>query len=142
MLLGCSQTDSLGSDESMSTARKLLRRYWSLVIASLIPIMDSQIDRVPDPIENQDPSKLVLTLIFLYGFGVLICSALLVHSWMMQRRFAMNKWRVIFWTHVLLLPALITTGLGLHRIQTYTYELAADFQRWGGGAGIKRCMAM
>jgi len=99
----------------------------------LIPFLDSYIDRVPDPIENQDPSNLVLALIFLYGFGALICLGLLVHSWLMQRRDTANRWRLVFWTHLLLLPALITSGLGLHRIQTYTYELAVDFQRWGGG---------
>lgn len=117
----------------MNTVNRLLKRYWSLVVACLIPFLDSQIDRVLDPIENQDPSKLVLALIFLYCLGALICLGLLIHAWMAQRRLAKNKWTVVFWTHVLLLPALITAGLGVHRIQTYTYELAVDYQRWGGG---------
>jgi hypothetical protein len=117
----------------MSTARRLLMRYWSLVIACFVPVLDARLDRIPDPIENTDPSKLVLTLLFLYGCGTLICLSLLVHSWIRQRRFAKNIWTVIFWTHALILPALITIGLGLQRIQTYTYPLAVDYQRWGGG---------
>ena len=99
----------------------------------MVPLLDAYFDRIPDPIENTDPSSLVRTLLFLYGFGTLICLSLLAHSWMMQRRFAKNTWSVIFWTHALILPALTTTGLGLQRVQTYTYELAADYQRWGGG---------
>jgi hypothetical protein len=51
----------------------------------------------------------------------------------MQRRYAKNKWRLVFWAHVLVFPALAVPALGIHHIQTYTYELAADFQRWGGG---------
>jgi hypothetical protein len=117
----------------MNTAQRLLNRYWSLVVAFLVPLLDAHFDRIPDPIENSDPSNLVLTLLFLYGFGTLICLSLLVHSWIMQRRFAKNIWNVIFWTHVLILPASITVGFGLQRVQTYTYELAIDYQRWGGG---------
>jgi hypothetical protein len=111
----------------------IVKRYWSLLVALFIPLVQSYADRIPDPIEHQDPSNAVMALCFIYGAGVAICLCLLLHSWMMQRRCARNKWRLVFWTHALLLPALVTIGLGFHRLQTYTYELAVDFQHWGGG---------
>jgi len=123
----------------MSKARQIFGRYWSLAIACLIPLLDSYADRFPEgPIESQGQSiaaqsNVVTTLCLIYGVGAAICLGLLIHSWVMQRRLTRNMWRLVFWTHVLLFPAFITLILGLHRIQTYTYDLAADFQRWGGG---------
>jgi hypothetical protein len=123
----------------MSKIRQLFGRYWSLVFACLIPFLDAYADRFPGgPIESQGQSiaaqsNVVTTLCLIYGAGATICLGLLIHSWVMQRCLTRNKWRLAFWTHILLFPALVTLMLGLHRIQTYTYDLSADFQRWGGG---------
>jgi hypothetical protein len=125
----------------MSIVKRFLKRYWSLFAALSILFLESYTDRVPaDPTEylNQSnavqyASNAVLTLCIICGIGAAICLGLVAHSWTMQRRYAKNKWRLVFWAHVLIFPALAVPALGLHQIQTYTYELAADFQRWGGG---------
>jgi hypothetical protein len=118
---------------AVSIVRRFLKRYWSLLAALSIPLLDGYADRIPDPIDYQSASKSVLALCFIYGIGAIICLGLLVHSWMVQRRYTKNKWWLIFWAHILLLPALVSIGLGLHRVQTFTYELAVDFQYWGAG---------
>jgi hypothetical protein len=125
----------------MSIVRRFSKRYWSLFAALSILFLESYADRVPGElvsyqstsIDIQNASNAVLTLCFIYGVGTAICLGLMAHSWTMQRRYAKNKWRLVFWVHVLIFPALAVPALGLHQIQTYTYELAADFQRWGGG---------
>lgn len=125
----------------MSIVKRFSKRYWSLFAALTIPFLESYTDRIPaDPAEYlsqpnaiQIASNAVLTLCFIYGIGAAICLGLVVHSWTMQRRYAKSRWRLVLWAHVLIFPALAVPALGLHEIQTYTYELAADFQRWGGG---------
>jgi hypothetical protein len=120
----------------MRLLKLFLDRYWSLLLALLVPFLAPYADHVPD-VElfntQEDASNAVLTLCFIYGAAAAMCLGLLVHSWVMQRRSTRNKWWLVFWTHALLFPALAATVMGLHRIQTFTYELSADFQRWGGG---------
>jgi hypothetical protein len=125
----------------MSIVKQFLKRYWSLFAALSIPFLQLYADRVPGElvsyqstsIDVQNASNAVLTLCLIHGIGAVICLGLVAHSWTMQRCYAKNKWRLVFWAHVLIFPALAVPALGLHQIQTYTYELAADFQRWGGG---------
>jgi hypothetical protein len=61
-----------------------------------------------------------------------ICSVLIVHSWQVQRRFTKNKWWLIFWTHLLLFPALCSIMLGLDAVYDSTYVIALDRGQFRG----------
>lgn len=61
---------------------------------------------------------------------IALCLGLLVHSWRMQRRYARNKWRLVFSAHVLLFPTLCTIVLGLRKIQVSTYDIALEREQF------------
>jgi hypothetical protein len=52
-----------------------------------------------------------------------------VHSWLIQRRYAQNRLHLLLWTLVLLLPMLSAVWLGLNAIRVNTYDYAADYNR-------------
>jgi hypothetical protein len=89
------------------------RRYWSLAIALGLPVivflfMDYQSVR---------------------AITSIVCMILLVHSWLIQRRYTQNRLVLLCWTFVLLLPMLGAIWLGLNVIRVYTYDYAADYNR-------------
>jgi hypothetical protein len=48
----------------------------------------------------------------------------------MQCRFTRNKWRLVFWIHVLLLPALTSIVMGHGTIQVSTYDLSLEREQF------------
>jgi uncharacterized membrane protein len=66
----------------------------------------------------------------IYTVVTAACLGLIIHSWQMQSRFTRNKWRLLFWTHVLLFPALTTIVLGLGEIQVSTYDLSLEREQF------------
>lgn len=115
----------------MNIVRRFLKRFWSLLIASLIVVLEIYARGIPfEPVEFQNPARVVWTMCLIYTAITALCLGLIVHSWQIQRRFAINKWRLIFWTHVLLFPALTTIVLGLGEIQVATYDLSLEREQF------------
>ena len=52
----------------------------------------------------------------------ILCLALLSQSWLMQRRYARNRERLVFLTLALSLPALASIWLGLNVLRFYSYN--------------------
>jgi hypothetical protein len=57
---------------------------------------------------------------------LVLCVALLIHSWFMQRRFTRTPQRLVLLTLVLCLPALASIWLGLNVIRFYSYAPESD----------------
>jgi hypothetical protein len=113
--------------EDMSMVQRFLKRFWSLFFACLIPVIVLYSDAfVDDPILFKNPSRVVWIICLIVIFVTAICLGLLVHSWQMQRLYTRNNWRLVFWTHVVLFPALCTIVLGLRKIQVSTYDIALE----------------
>jgi hypothetical protein len=117
----------------------LLDRYWSLLAAFLISALTLYGHSIDiEPVFFQNPANVVSIVCLIYMSVTALCVGLAVQSWRVQRSFTRNKWRLAFWTHVLLLPALVTIVLALGRIQVSTYDLAEEreqFQRLHWYAG-------
>jgi hypothetical protein len=115
----------------MSTVRRLLKRYWSLLVASLIVVLEVYARGIPfEPVESQNSARVVWIMCLIYTTVTALCLGLIVHSWRMQRRLARNKWWLVFWTHVLLFPALTAIVLGLGEIQRSTYDLSLEREQF------------
>jgi hypothetical protein len=111
--------------------RLFLKRYWSLLVASLIVVLDVYVRFIDfEPVEFQNPARVVLIMCLICTTVTVLCLGLLVHSWQMQRRFTRNKWRLVFWTHVLLFPALIAIVMALGEIQVSTYDLSLEREQF------------
>jgi hypothetical protein len=59
----------------------------------------------------------------------IVCMILLMHSYLLQRRYTQNRFHPLFWTPALLLPMLGAIWLALNVIRANTYEYAVDYQR-------------
>lgn len=127
----CSTMDLLLGGEDMDIVRFFLRRYWSLLAAFLIVVLEIYARGIPfELVEFQNPARLVWIMCLIYTTVTALCLGLIFHSWRMQHRFAKNKWRLVFWTHVLLFPALATIVLGLGEIQVSTYDLSLEREQF------------
>jgi hypothetical protein len=126
----------------MSTAGRFLKRYWSLLIAYLLVVLEVYARGMDfEPVEFQNPARVVWIMCSIITTVTVLCFGLIVHSWQMQRQHAGNKWRLVFWTHVLLFPALTTIVLGLGTIQVSTYDLSLEreqFQNLHRYAGVAK----
>jgi hypothetical protein len=117
--------------EAMSMVRRFLKRYWSLLVASLIVVLDFYARHIDfEPVEFQNPARVVWIMCLICTTVTALCLGLIVHSWQMQRRFTRDKWRLVFWTHVLLFPALISIAMGLGEIQVSTYDLSIEREQF------------
>jgi hypothetical protein len=117
--------------EYMNIVRRFLKRYWSLFFACLIPVIVFYTDYIAaDPMEFQNPVRVVWIMCLICAIVIALCLGLLVHSWQMQRRYARNNWRLVFWAHLLLLPALCTIVLVLRKIQVSTYDIALEREQF------------
>jgi hypothetical protein len=103
----------------VSKTRPIFERYWSLVVAFILPVIEIVVELKYAYPDNELTRVTVSVL----------CLALLIHSWFMQRRYVKNKWRLAFFTLVLSLIALGPLWLGLNVIRFYSYDLGADYQR-------------
>jgi len=59
----------------------------------------------------------------------IVCMILVVHSWLMQRRYTLSRSSLLLWTLVLLLLMLGATWLGLNVIRAHTYDYAINYSR-------------
>jgi hypothetical protein len=90
-----------------------LVRYWSLAISLGLPVMVYIL-------LDRNVARTITSI---------LCIILLVHSWLMQNRYAQSRLRLLLWTFVLLLPMLGAIWLGLNVIRSNTYEFAVDYAR-------------
>jgi hypothetical protein len=115
----------------MSAVRRVLKRFWSLLLAILIVVLEVYARGIEfEPVFFQNPARVVWIMCLIYTTVTLLCLGLIVHSWQNQRRFTGNKWRLVCWTHVLLLPVLTTVVLGLGKIQVSTYDLSIEREQF------------
>jgi hypothetical protein len=115
----------------MRVVRQLLSRYWSLFAASFIMALAIFARGIEiEPVEFQNPARVVWLMCSIIATATVLCRGLTIHSWLMQRRFAQNKWRLVFWKHVILFPAITTIVLGLGRIQVSTYDLSLEREQF------------
>jgi hypothetical protein len=105
----------------MAKLSKLLERYWSLATAILLPVIELLTEGLIRLFVDYEVSRAVLSV---------VCIALLIHSWFMQRRYANSKWRLAFFRLLLSLVALGPVWLGLNVMRSYSYNLAADYERY------------
>jgi hypothetical protein len=111
--------------------QRLLKRYWSLIFAMMLVVLGGYFRRIPfDPLEFEDSARAIWILCLIEITVLALYMGLIVHSWRTQRRFAVNKWRLVFWTHLLLFPALCAVVLGLGEIQRSTYEIAMEQEQF------------
>ncbi len=92
-------------------------RYWSLVVAILFPLF---------AIATESAARLGEYDVVLQAILSVICLALFVHSWFMQRRYTQNKWRLSFFTLLLIFFALVPLWLGLNVIRNYSYNAGVE----------------
>jgi len=115
----------------MSNGYSFFLRYWSLLVAFLIVVLEIYARGIPiEPVEFENPAKVVWIMCLIIATATVLCLGLIVHSWQMQRRYAKNKWRLVFWIHVVSFPALCTIILGLRTIQIATYDLAIVYEQF------------
>jgi hypothetical protein len=118
-------------EEKCRKPRRILERYWSLLIAFLIVVLEIYAHEIPfEPVEFQNPARVVWIMCLIYTSVTALCLGLIVQSWQMQCRFTRNKWRLVFWIHVLLLPALTSIVMGHGTIQVSTYDLSLEREQF------------
>ena len=117
----------------MSRMMFFAKRYWSLLAAFLVLVIMMFADSFTGDLSDlKNPAVGVWLLCSSYAALAALCLGLAVHSWQMQRRHTRNIWRLAFWTHVLVLPVLCATVLGLDVIQVDTYDLAIIERQFQG----------
>jgi hypothetical protein len=104
----------------MARAFGALGRYWSLVAATILPLVELFTELVTRGFWGfHEIVRAALSIVLI---------ALLVHSWFMQRRFAQSKWRFAFLTLLLSLLALGPLWLGLNVIRYYAHPM--NWNNW------------
>jgi len=98
----------------MTKLSKLLARYWSLATAILLPVIELLTEGVIRLFADYEVARAVLSV---------VCIALLVHSWFLQRKYAESKWQLAFFTLLLTLVALGPVWLGLNVMRAHFYPL-------------------
>ncbi len=89
-----------------------IHRYWSLLLAFVLPVVEFFSEGGIGHFVDYEITREVLSV---------ICIALLIHSWFMQRGNLQSRWRLAFWTLFLSLVALGPLWLGLNVIRAYSY---------------------
>ena len=97
----------------MTRVSMVVSRYWSLAAAFLLPVIETVVEST---VRLGAYDEVARTALFV------ICLALLVHSWFVQRRYAQSRWQLAFWTLFLSLVALGPLWLGLNVIRFYSYD--------------------
>ncbi len=98
----------------MTKLSKWLARYWSMAAALILPLIEFSTEGIIRLFAAYEVDRAVLSI---------ICIALLVHSWFMQRKYAKSKWRLAFFTILLSLLALGPVWLGLNVLRANFYPL-------------------
>lgn len=97
--------------------QQFLKRYWSLAAAILLPILEF----IPEIFIRH-----FIGFEIVRGFLSIVCIALLIHSWFMQRKYVENNWRLVFFTLLLSLVALGPLWFGLNGMRAHYYPLNWD----------------
>jgi hypothetical protein len=105
----------------VSKTRLIFERYWSLAVALLLPVMEIVAESSIRLGEYNEVLRAILSI---------VCLALLVHSWLMQRRCTQSRWRLAFWTLLLSLVVLGPLWLGFNVIRFYSYDLQWKSTLW------------
>jgi hypothetical protein len=118
----------------MSIVRRFLKQYWSLIASLLVVALQAYAPAIGfEPVEFHDPVKFAWTILCIIAIILIaLCLGLIVHSWQIQRRLAKNQWRLAFWTHLLLIPALCSIVLGLDAVYDSTYAIALERGQFRG----------
>jgi hypothetical protein len=103
----------------MLKTHPIFNRYWSLAAALLLPVIEFSCEGLIRHFIDYEVARAVLSV---------VCIVLLVHSWIMQRRYAENKWRLTFFTLLLSLIVLGPLWLGLNVLRAHYYPLYWDDQ--------------
>ena len=103
----------------MPKTHPIIARYWSLAAALLLPIIEFSSEGLIRLFMNYEVARAMLSV---------VCIALLVHSWFMQRRYAENKWQLTFLTLLMSLIVLGPLWLGLNVLRAHYYPLYWDDQ--------------
>ena len=93
----------------MNALRNFGIRFWSLALALLVPVVETFAEGGHIDYEVQRAAVAFVGI------------ALIVHSWIMQRRIVKNNWKLAFWTMLLTFLALGFLWLGLNSIRGSTY---------------------
>jgi hypothetical protein len=97
-----------------------LARYWSLAAVVILPVVEFFTELVTRGFwGSYEIVRAALSI---------VCIALLVHSWSMQRRYAQDRWRLAFLTLVLCLIALGPVWLGLNVVRYYAHPM--NWNNW------------
>ena len=108
----------------MQLIRRFAERYWSFLVALSVPFLVAHSNRIAEePSYYREPARVFWIVCIIYATVTVLCLGLLVHSWLIQRRCARNGFRLVFWTHLLLLPWLSTIVLALGKIMRSTRDL-------------------
>jgi hypothetical protein len=104
---------------------QFFRRFGSFVLAILVPVLALFVE---GPLQYLGVFY-EITRAAASG----ICIALLIHSWLRQRRHSRSAWELLAWTTVLSVPLLGAVWLGLNVIRSYVYPLYwrdEEIARW------------
>ncbi len=93
--------------KGMGHRSAVLTRSWSVVVVFAI------FGLVVSGVLLSEPARAVASL---------LCIALLIQSWIMQRRYARTHERLVFFTVALCLPALASIWLGLNVLRFYSHS--------------------
>jgi hypothetical protein len=95
-------------------------RYWSLAAVFILPVAVFFAEVATRGFwEDYEIVRAVLSA---------TCIALLVHSWLIQRKHTKSQWRLAFWTLLLSLVALGPVWLGLNVIRYYAHPM--NWNKW------------
>jgi len=75
------------------------------------------------------------------AFASILCLALLIHSWLMQRRYTRTPQRLVFLTLVFCLPTLASLWLGLNVIRFYSYAPESEPNLYSTVCGLQEVIA-
>jgi hypothetical protein len=98
----------------MSNEHTFIKRYWSLLAAIFLPIVEFPCEGFIRLFADYEVARAVLSV---------ICIALLVHSWFIQRRYVQNRWRLAFFTVFVSFVILGPVWLGLNVLRAHCYPL-------------------
>lgn len=100
----------------MEKVRALSMRFWSLALVVCLPVAEL----------FSEKSRLWPDYEIMRAIVSSMCIALLVHSWFQQRKNVKSRWRLTFWTLLLLFFVLEFFWLALNSIRGSTYPV--DFR--------------
>lgn len=103
----------------MPKTHPIFDRYWSLAAAILLPVIELSCEGLIRLFMDYEVARAVLAVVSI---------ALLVHSWLLQRKHTTNRWRLGFFTLLLSLVALGPVWLELNVFRYYAHPM--NWNKW------------